>query len=605
MRKVVAAFFVALLSTLSTGAIVQAQEFAQRRLPYLVAGFKKPGVAQPLMTSQVVAKASADECFTGIGQPLLPISDAGVCSSGSVQKTNQAYLWGVTQVGDGLWFGTGANIFCQVLTGYLGVRAPFLSEGLVCEFAQSKSGVGDHRAPRMYRYDVKTKVLKELTPAESGKALGIRSGGSLGQVVFLGGPSSFQGQPSVTLFAFDAEHQIYLGSKTFSQYSDIRKWLVVRGVLYAGVQNSADGRGRILRWRGNCSDLWQFEEVADLPLEAANIALYQGSRLAISTWPSGSRLAALPAGVILGPVIPKGGLTTKHFHNRNWKEVFSFAKYDPDPIMSYTYQGGDLKFYDGWLYWGSMHVPGLSWGVHKEIFGSDAAGNEQDALLGTWRASTIWRGRYLETDTPQIELLYGERQLPKYDFDLFTHQGSRKFVMSSTGWRPRYGRSGFGNAMNLYAWEMLVSNGSLFVGTFDVGSILGNQLKDMGLFPPEVAQFPFKQYGTSGYGADIWRFDSSNTAAKLESKNGLGNRSNYGIRTMLRAADGKSMYVGTANPFNLDPAGGWELISMKPRRAAGAFCINHGKRDLRCLRNARLNSRGPRVFEGPNCVGLD
>lgn len=46
-----------------------------------------------------------------------------------------------------------------------------------------------------------------------------------------------------------------------------------------------------------------------------------------------------------------------------------------------------------------------------------------------------------------------------------------------------------------------------------------------------------------------------------ESFDGLGNSYNYGIRTLLTEEPG-TLYIGTANPFNLVTEGGWELIKI-------------------------------------------
>ena len=82
----------------------------------------------------------------------------------------------------------------------------------------------------------------------------------------------------------------------------------------------------------------------------------------------------------------------------------------------------------------------------------------------------------------------------------------------------------------------------------------------------QVPQFVLSAIGqVQGNGSDIWRFDSSTVAAKLENRSGSGNKVNYGVRTMNVAPDGKTLYLGMANPFNLDSQGGWELIEAKPK----------------------------------------
>ena len=568
------------------GNTAMSQEFAQSKLPQLAASFSRHGTPQPSMTASLMAKAPSDECFAGIGRPHVPINIDGSCPASTVQKVNQSYVWGMTQARGALWFGTGPNMLCQALEAYVGLSYPFRTDSLVCEFTRSSTG-GDGRAPKIYRYDLATRAMSDVTPPDSAKTLGLRSAGALGDVVFLAGPAKAPAPGTVTMFAFDARAGTYLGSKTFTEYNDIRKWITLDGVLYAGVQRAGNGRGAILRWRGDCSDLWRFEEVADLSQSPGNIALYEGNRFAISTWNSLQAQKPAVTGLVLGPKIPRGGLTARHFDRRNWRAVFSYDRYEPDPLVALTYQGGDLRYFDGWLYWGSMHLPLLSWGMHQSRLGVDAAPDDADSLLGTWRAATLWRGRRLDSDAPQIELLYGERALPRYDFNSSTGEGSRSFIMTSTGWKPRFGSSGFGQATNLYVWEMAIANGSLFMSTLDLGFLLGTQAAQLPILPALVRNFPFDSYGTSGYGADIWRIDSSALPARLEDASGLGNPVNYGVRTMLPSWDGRRIYAGMANPFNLNPAGGWELRAMTPRRSPGFFCSGSGR--VRCRRNARAS----------------
>ncbi|AGL21060.1 hypothetical protein [Actinoplanes sp. N902-109] len=42
---------------------------------------------------------------------------------------------------------------------------------------------------------------------------------------------------------------------------------------------------------------------------------------------------------------------------------------------------------------------------------------------------------------------------------------------------------------------------------------------------------------------------------------GAGNQLNYGFRNLV--ADGDDLYAGTANPMNLQPRGGWELLRLE------------------------------------------
>jgi PKD repeat protein len=81
--------------------------------------------------------------------------------------------------------------------------------------------------------------------------------------------------------------------------------------------------------------------------------------------------------------------------------------------------------------------------------------------------------------------------------------------------------------------------------------------KAFGITPEQIADIllpvPFS-------GADLWRFRDNDTKAWPVSLRGLGNKRNYGIRTM--ATSNGRLYLGTANAMNLHPEGGWEIYSL-------------------------------------------
>jgi hypothetical protein len=170
-------------------------------------------------------------------------------------------------------------------------------------------------------------------------------------------------------------------------------------------------------------------------------------------------------------------------------------------------------------------------------FGTPTTPEQQQALSnGVYRTASVWRGRNLESaQNREIQLLYGESELP-------ASNGPGSFAMAPTGWTPLYGPSGFGNRSNEYIWTMAVFDSRLFVGTYDAAVLQGS---------------------TSERGADLWRFDTSNSPAVNENFQGLGDRLNYGIRAMQALDDQSGVVVGLANPFNLAPGGGWELRRLK------------------------------------------
>src|SRR5512133_1382582 len=114
--------------------------------------------------SSLLAKAKPDECFNGIGQPITKPDANGVSATGK-PKVNDAYVWGLTKVGDNLFFGTLANTLCLVESGCLGVETGHIAREWVCEFGAGMSGMGGFRAPNMFRYDLAAGTLVPINPA--------------------------------------------------------------------------------------------------------------------------------------------------------------------------------------------------------------------------------------------------------------------------------------------------------------------------------------------------------------------------------------------------------------------------------------------------------
>jgi hypothetical protein len=109
-------------------------------------------------------------------------------------------------------------------------------------------------------------------------------------------------------------------------------------------------------------------------------------------------------------------------------------------------------------------------------------------------------------------------------------------------------------------------DGRLFVGTMDFLYLGAAGLRDQFEFPPNVTS-TFERF----YGADLWTFSSRHAPATPVSRSGVGNFTNYGVRTMVATRD--ALYLGTANPMNLltdqsdsVPEGGWELIRLERSR---------------------------------------
>ncbi|GGM89023.1 hypothetical protein ACFFX1_48515 [Dactylosporangium sucinum] len=522
-----------------------------------------------------LAKAPPDECFAGVGKPYPP---GPPCKDGKA-KVNQSYVWGLTKSGNRVWFGTGANVQCLTLGTSLAQSTPTQNDDYVCEYGSSQlsqkngsliAGLGDWRAPKVYLYDTSSKKLTDKT-GDINKAsgddsrrlnttIGFRAAGSNNGVVLLGGP----GLLGLNLFAFDSDSGRYLGSTSLSAYGNIRRFVVADGVLYTGVGigPSGLGGGAVLRFDGNKSNPFKYTVVANLPAQVADLTAHQG-RIAVTTWPSfGGYTKLTAAGVWLSPRLSDGkpGLTKDDANA--WKQVWSVYQYEPDPVVARSYGLGSIASYGGYLYWGTMHVPLDATAAMVKAY--KPANDQQGALAvkNTQRTISLFRAGNTDKSSPSVELLYGASQLPKYDPK--ANNGAGAWALASTGYKPKYGAAGFGNPYNTYTWSMVVTKGSLYVGTMDWGYI--------SRYSPAAALGGVRAaLGTpdqKSYGADLWAFDSPQGAAKPVNTTGLGNYLSYGIRNMV--ADGSAIYLGMANPMNLRtntgdnvPEGGWELLRLK------------------------------------------
>lgn len=564
-------------------------------------GAAAAALASSILDSTLLAKAPVDECFPASGEVgVLPRTypDAdGVCPTGYLPKRNESYVWGLTKTGSNLWFGTASNVVCGVYSGYLEQTQPRYVEGdYVCEtgaVATDGSTIkSDGRTPSIYRYDLETRQLTHVAgPAPTtGVATGyvdgwtdaattllkatsgFRSAGSLGNTAILAGPGRYmdetgtvKSQAALNFFAFDATTNELLGYKSMPGYTNIRKWLTYDptpgdadpGQLYAGVGKSG-GSGGILRWTPAEGDPLNFAVVGTTGSEIAELVVHQG-RIFGASWPSHPAAPDLSqevyAGLYMSPVIPDGGFTAAD--SAAWEKVWQATDYEPDAVTATTYGTGALASFDGYLYWGTMQVPGRGSLVHDDYYPPPADQTQEEAgatFLNTLRAITIFRGRDFGTSDVQKQVVYGQRQLSTWTSD---GAGGGSWANHTTGMgTPLWGSSGFGNPLNNYTWTMDVYDGSLFIGTMDFGYLARQALT-------ADEQAALESYGYS-YGADLLRIPSSSTPGVFESKDGVGNITNYGIRTMVSA---DALYLGTANPMNLNPQGGWELLRLRPRYA--------------------------------------
>ena len=248
-------------------------------------GYNEKEDRQKIVQS-LLAKATPDECFAGVGVNY-PVADP-TCPEGSQPKTNQSYVWGMTQTNNTIWFGTGANVQCLVGGAYLQQSSPTLNADAVCEMGQSMgsrlasvpAAFGDTRPPHAFRYDQKAKTNVDLTTGLTGADLGrlratigFRAAGTNGKVVYFAGP----GMTGVNLFAFNASTSAFLGSTTLAEYTNIRAWLRNGDQLYTGVANRTGG-GSVLRFNGTIEAPFAFDIVGEnIDGEVANLAIHKSA----------------------------------------------------------------------------------------------------------------------------------------------------------------------------------------------------------------------------------------------------------------------------------------------------------------------------------------
>jgi len=519
----------------------------------------------------LLAKARPDECFVAIGVRL-PINEDGTCDEG-IPKVNQSYVWGLIKTRARLWGGSGPNVLCLVSGTLLGTGTPILNDAWVCEYGEgpfvppASDGTGDWRPATIFSYDLLADRFVDRTPDDPriDETLGMRAAGASPDYVYVGGPGLDGG---INLFAYDAVSGRYLGSKHFPEFNNIRKWLYHEGVLYTAVGNTAGG-GSVLRFDADPSapDFpFDYQVVGVLNGDGSELAVHEG-RLFASTWPNlGGGGLPVPGAIWMSPPIPEGGLTEANANpasgTEQWQPVFSYAQYDPDLVTAIATGMGALASFDGYLFFGPMHVPGVGLFAHQlaaQQFGYEI--DPTETLINSTRAIAIFRGKNFGTPDQQVELVYGSAALPA--FNPFQPALGWSVVPNSMGQAPLFGPSGFGNIFNNYTWGMQVYRGELYVVTMD-WSFIAAKLLESGAFPPIPVPID-----PDDFGSDLWRFPSADEPAVLESKAGFGNPLNYGGRMLL--ADDAFLYLGSANAMNLRASadeefkGGWELLKFLPR----------------------------------------
>ncbi|MCU1259223.1 MAG: hypothetical protein JWO80_2108 [Bryobacterales bacterium] len=539
----------------------------------------------------VRAQAQPDECFSSIGHNF-PFSKPPCFFS--TPKVNQAYIWGMTDAGADIWFGTIANPQCITEGGLVSDPSqlvPYQTDSWVCEFGSSPYSptflpaiIGDFRPPQIFVYNKSTKSVMNMTPTAPVSSsnpfgldplvlttLGIHAAATIGNLVLLGGESLLGG---INLFAFRADTHEYLGAKNIAGAAyNIRQFTILNGNIYTGVATHGSFGGEILKFTGSispnpCDSCFTFEVVGQLDGQAVYITDYKG-RLVVGTWPTG--VPGVLASIYMSPLVPTtGGLTAANLSQ--WTKIWDASMYEPDPVIARAYAMGAMFSYQGYLYWGTLHIPFQATAQAAAAYGQPATDQDSaNLVIGTFRTISIFRGRNFDT-TPDIDLLYGSSALPAFSPTGGT-PGTWPYVpnnMPPLKRNPLYGPAGFGNPYNTYTWSMNVWNNRLWIGTMDWSyqAQQGTQTVLKALNMPYTT--PIQQFfAFQNFGADLYSFATPRSPATLESNSGVGNYTSFGIRNMVSTPG--SLFLGMANASNLltnpfaGPTGGWELIELTPK----------------------------------------
>lgn len=526
---------------------------------------------------ELISKAQPDEFYTGLGKAYIPIGQQAEGQAGQ-PKTNEDYIWSMATDGHSIWMGSGSGTLAIANAGGLLPLLPprpqeFQSNlGIpfrAWEYRQSqypvlpqylKNFFGDWRPPRIYQYDTVTQEFIDRTPDDLllQSTLGLRSAGVWDGVALLGGP--VLGSRGINLFAFEATSGRYLGSRTLSEYSNIRRWLVANGALYTSTLNTNQEkvRGSVLKWTGNVANPFQFAVVGHLDNEGAYLAYHDG-RLFVGTWATQSTLSKIqnqygpteaPAcGIWMSPKLSTLG-SLWPIHANQWTKVWTPDWYEPEPGVQVAYAMGAMESYNGWLYFGTLHYP-LQGNKTFEAY----YGYQPPRKIKTERRPIIVRGKgFGQKQPPTYELLYGNETVPVFQPD---GQGGGTWVeeTNNQGQPGQYGGSGFDNPNNWYTWSSSVHRGALYFGTADFTGY------------PKFGDLVDGQ-PTPGLGGDLWMFPQVDAGAVAVDLNGCGNPANHGIRNMVSTSAG--LFLGMANSANLLtdpnddlPDGGWEFLRLR------------------------------------------
>lgn len=248
-------------------------------------------------TGYVRAKASPDECWTGLGLNtrwdfINQTAGQPPCLSNQIPKVDQGYIWGQTVVGSQIFFGSFANAECLGAAPNNSNPTPVVyNNAWACEYTDSPyanthggplpPALGDDRPPRMYIYNVTTHTIQDITPKLPAAAaptlctttgtdaicvdslwttmVGVRSATpyvepTTGKTyVIVSGQALVNGssQNAINFYIWGITENRWVAKYQYVGYADVRHWLNYQGVLYAAAFKPTPTGGSLLRFAGS------------------------------------------------------------------------------------------------------------------------------------------------------------------------------------------------------------------------------------------------------------------------------------------------------------------------------------------------------------------
>ncbi len=411
--------------------------------------------------------------------------------------------------------------------------------------------------------------------------------------------------------ALDSATGRVIGAKKFTNLSDMRKGTVLNGHVYVAGRQPGPTPGTTLgggayKWVGTHDAPFSggpddngFESVMELnfpnhetknnPFHIGNYTTPDGNdHLIVLGSPApralspqspcpGYPIPVDPKGsrIWMSPVVPKTGPGLTVASDPEWKSIFSYADYDPDPVRGASHLWGYYEQFDGQLVVGSYSTPpflvNAQWCQNTGRGWPDNLPTNFRTKLRDFINSEHGMSVFAIKNPggiggkQQVRVLYGDEKLPVYE------KAKDRWVNKPNllGQTPKLGTTGFGNPNNYYNWTWTILQGKLYMGTFD-GSQPGHYVTRMGqqvfkLSDAEVkitdTLLDFSEAVRKEQGGDLVRLDSLNSPAALEEINGYANKFRYGTRSMFNFGD--YMYAGTAGMANMD--NGFSVVKLTPQ----------------------------------------